>query len=202
MNDFDLIAPLYDFLARLVFGNVLLNSQTAFLKEIQNGDRVLVLGGGTGRLLEHISADNVVIDYVEPSTKMIERAKKRKCSCEVEFHHQRFEVYQSIGQYDVILCPFFLDLFSDPHLNEVLLKVQGLLKPKGKLIVSDFSSEAKGPYSKLLFKVMHSFFRWAAQIESRELLDHDHFVQAQGFEVMKEASFLNGMVYSRTYVRS
>ena len=190
---------MYDFLARLVFGPAILKSQVAFLDEIKEGNRVLILGGGTGRLLEYISAQNVIVYYVEPSTKMLTRAQKRNCNAEVNFHQSRFEDFQNDDNYDVIICPFFLDLFSEVHLKEILAKIKDCLKSEGKLIVSDFSSRVKGRYPILLLKLMHVFFRMTSNMESRQLLDHDWFLLELGFQLEKEHSWFGGLIYGRKY---
>ena len=53
LNQFDLVAPFYDALSRLVFGDQIVKSQTHFLHQVQKDDQVLILGGGTGQIFEH-----------------------------------------------------------------------------------------------------------------------------------------------------
>ena len=50
-NGFDFIAPYYDKLASLVYGNAIKNSQHVFLDRIPKASRILVVGGGSGVFL-------------------------------------------------------------------------------------------------------------------------------------------------------
>ncbi len=56
MNGFNRIAGVYDFLAKLVFGKHIRRSQEHFLKMVIQQNKVLVLGGGSGWILESINA--------------------------------------------------------------------------------------------------------------------------------------------------
>ncbi|MEP5106138.1 MAG: methyltransferase type 12, partial [Ekhidna sp.] len=64
VNDFDFVAPIYDRLSKLVFGKSLIKAQAYHLKVIGDKDRVLILGGGTGKLLEFIPKSGE-LDFVE-----------------------------------------------------------------------------------------------------------------------------------------
>ncbi|MFY0626539.1 MAG: class I SAM-dependent methyltransferase [Reichenbachiella sp.] len=199
MNNFNGVAPIYDFLARFVFGNTILKSQVYYLDEIKDGDSVLIIGGGTGRLLEYVRAKNVAIDYIEPSDKMVERAKKRNFRPSINFYKERFEDFKDSRDYDIIICPFFLDLFSEATLNETLSKIKGLLSKKGKVIVTDFSSHLDSWYSKILLRLMHLFFRWTASLESKMLFDIHKWVLTFGFEECRSQYFYIDLIFSKVY---
>ena len=79
MRGYGLIAPFYDHLVKLVFGDKLKELQCSFLKKIQSNDKVLILGGGTGWILEEIDSVcvNTDIVYIDKSPSMIKRAKRR-----------------------------------------------------------------------------------------------------------------------------
>ncbi|HEY9047693.1 MAG TPA: class I SAM-dependent methyltransferase, partial [Ohtaekwangia sp.] len=69
---FDSIAPVYDMLSRIVFGRSMVKSQRHFLKYIPAEASVLILGGGTGWIIQELFAVNntCTIVYVEASQKM------------------------------------------------------------------------------------------------------------------------------------
>ena len=54
-NGFDKIAPFYDSLKRLVFGNALAESQRALLASIKKNGNVLIIGGGPEKYLKRCS---------------------------------------------------------------------------------------------------------------------------------------------------
>lgn len=79
MNGFDLLAPIYDRLAGLVFGRSIRRAQVSGLGQLPKGGKVLAVGGGTGTFLPDlcrtVMPEQVV--YVEASEKMLRRANKR-----------------------------------------------------------------------------------------------------------------------------
>lgn len=195
MNDFNLIASFYGFLSRAVFGDSLIESQTSFSHYFKTESDILILGGGTGKLLELIPQVKS-IDYLEKSEKMIERAKRRKGKNSVSFLHEDFLEFQSGKKYNVILCPFFLDCFNETNLKKSITKVKSLLKKDGNLVVSDFEV---GSTNRILNKAMHLFFRFTANLESKELKPiHSHIVD-QNFSLVEEKFFHKKMIFSRLY---
>src|SRR5688572_28861247 len=78
LNQFNGLARRYDRLAKIIFGNSLLEAQTAYLNEISSNANVLILGGGTGKLLTRLLNVNksCSIWYIEASSMMIELARQ------------------------------------------------------------------------------------------------------------------------------
>ena len=70
----------YDFLTGLVFGRTLFRAQVYLLNNIRPGNKILIAGGGTGKILEAITSiykTGLKITYVDVSEKMIVASKKR-----------------------------------------------------------------------------------------------------------------------------
>lgn len=195
MNNFDFIAPAYDVIGRLVFGDHLLRSQVVHLDYIQPTDHVLILGGGTGQLLAHFPRCKQ-IDFLEKSENMIALAKKRKIYQEVNFIQMDFHTFQSPQVYDAIICPFFLDCFSKENLMCILTKMKQILCLGGVLIVVDFQETTSNGY---ILKLMHWFFRWVSKLESRSLANIHQNVLDTGFEVDREFFLHRNMIFSRLY---
>lgn len=195
INDFDLLAPYYDRIAKLIFGNQLLRTQTLFLNEIKREDKVLILGGGTGELLYDIPMCDK-IHFVEKSHRMIERAATRRLKIKVDFIAEDFHDFSASGTYDLIICPFFLDCFSEDNLKVILKKIKSVLKPNGHLIVSDFQKTSSNT---LTLKLMHAFFHVFSKLDAKHLLNiHDMVIQV-GFEVTKEKFLHRNQLFSRLY---
>lgn len=194
VNQFDRIVFLYDSLARLVFGNQIHKSQTHFLDTIEKQDQVLVIGGGTGKLLEHIPKCKKVV-FVDISAKMIDRAKRRKSVNDVEFVHVDFLEFESDSIYDVIVCPFFLDCFNESNLDLVIKRIKSMLNDNGSLLIADFTTGI----SFLLSSTMHVFFRLIAKLEARKLLDIHSFILNNRFFVVSEGFFYRKGIFSRHY---
>lgn len=193
VNDFDRIAGFYDFLANMVFGGRLLRSQKAMLRYLNDTDLVLILGGGTGQILNFTPLVKRV-DYLEKSVKMMKRAKKRKCASEVLFFEVDFFEFQSSIKYDVVICPFFLDCFNEQNLSIAIEKIRSLLSLDGKLIVIDFEN-----IPTLLDLAMHFFFRQTAKLESTVLKPIHQKIIRSDFDLVDERKFLEKRVFARLY---
>ena len=195
-NSFDRVAGYYDRLARLVFGKIWDKIQKSPLPFLQNKKSILIVGGGTGLILESLEESQEVV-FVELSKKMLDLAKQRKTSAAVDFVQQNYLTWQSDQKLDAILFPFFLDAFSESSLNSILQKCQAELSSRGELIVVDF--ERAAPLQNFVTKIMLLFFRIATKLESRQLLDFKKIIASVGFEMIEEKAFLKGWVYLRVF---
>lgn len=194
VNQFDRIVFLYDSLARLVFDNQIHNSQIHFIDTIEKQDKVLVIGGGTGKLLESIPECRKLV-FVEKSSKMLGRAKKRSSVKAIDFIHSDFFEFDSSYKFDVIICPFFLDCFNESNLDLVIKRIKSMLNDGGSLLIADFTTRI----SFVLSSTMHVFFRLIANLEARKLLDIHSFILNNRFFVVSEGFFYRKGIFSRHY---
>jgi ubiquinone/menaquinone biosynthesis C-methylase UbiE len=76
---FDPVAPFYDSLAFIVYGNTLIRAKKAFIHCLPEKGKLLLIGGGTGNILNDVlrSRKALFIDFIEPSKKMISLAVKK-----------------------------------------------------------------------------------------------------------------------------
>lgn len=181
----------------MVFFGQLDRIQAKAVNLIPDASKVLVLGGGTGRLLE--SFGQADITYIELSMPMIERAKKRKTSASVDFIQIDFMDWQSQDRFDTIICPFFLDLFPSDQLVKVILKLQTHLKPGGQLMVIDFNGKSKVWAQRVLLTAMFFFFYSADAIEIRKYngMFEELTTRFGGFEYVDQC--FGGFVLVNTY---
>lgn len=195
VNNFDPIATLYDPLAKLVFGNKLKRAQNHFLNQILPDADVLILGGGSGEILLEIPKCKRIC-YLEKSKKMIDRARKRFADGNIKYVNRDFFDYETLNQFDFIICPFFLDCFAEENLKAVLAKIKSMTKDNGHLLVADFARTKSNGW---LIKLMHIFFRITVRLESRSLLDIHEMVVNSGYHEI-EAIFLHrNQLFSRLY---
>lgn len=195
MNNFNFLAPYYDRISRLVFGDKLLRAETHFLEHISQEDSILILGGGTGALLEHLPPCKD-IDFVEKSVKMINRASGRKVSQKVGWINRDFLAFNTSIKYDVVICPFFLDCFAVDELELVIKKIKSLLKPRSILIVADFQRTKS---NKLQLALMHLFFRIFADLGAKSLANIHEIVSTHGFVTEEEKFLHRNRLFSRLY---
>lgn len=198
LNGFDAVAPVYDLLTRIVFGRSILRAQTVFLTAVPSQSKVLVVGGGTGRVAGQLLRLNPTcrIWYVDASSRMIGYARRRlkRFSDRVEFVHGSWSDVPSLT-YDVIVTQFFLDLFSDATCATVVNALDASLSQRGYWFATDFVCREKW-WERMLLKVMYRFFRRAAGIEADRLPDWINVLSRQGLIPRHEKSFYYGMIRS------
>ncbi|MEQ9229903.1 MAG: methyltransferase domain-containing protein [Cyclobacteriaceae bacterium] len=190
MSNFNFVTPFYDGLVKLVFGRKLWDAQKAHLNLIKPNDRVLILGGGSGRILEWLPSCEVT--YVEQSAKMLKRAKQRGAA---NFIQSDFMSWKAEQTFDWVICPFFLDCFPQDELTTCELKLMDILS-QGRLVVIDFAP-AENKRQTFILKSMHVFFRLFAGLKSKKLIDINGHLLKSDFHQVEYVK--KGMVYSAVY---
>jgi len=204
LNNYNPIAKSYDFLSKKIFGNTLMDAQTALLPYIPAGARVLVVGGGTGKILEAMAAlhpDGLHITYVEISSKMVELARKRNVGKNhIRFVRQPIEEFTFDGNFNIIITPFLFDNFGEEKARSIFEKLHTWLAPHGLWLHTDFVDDKNTKRKhKLLLKVMYLFFRIVSRVEARRLVDMRPLFPGR-YGVLFEKRFYSGFVYSAVYV--
>jgi ubiquinone/menaquinone biosynthesis C-methylase UbiE len=205
INNYDKIADYYDRLSRLVFFKSQVNAQINQLKYIPQNSTVLIVGGGTGWILEELTKVHPAglhIVYVEISAKMMALSKVRNTGANtVEFVNMGIEDFYSYLIFFVISNPFLFDNFSERRAWLIFEKLDDLLKQKGHWLFVDFSLNGEnGKWWKSVFlQVMYAFFKLIRIVEASELIDMEpYFKHANYLEVVLKryyGGFIQGLVY-------
>ena len=195
-NNFNFVAPFYRWLSLMVYGRKLEAVQHTHLNLIEPGANILVLGGGSGEILNHLPADSH-ITFLDLSEAMLDQAKKKR---RVHFVHADFLQWESTEHFDCIITPFFLDCFAPDDLQTAIQKIKVLLQPDGRLIVVDFYHDGRRTTGFLL-RLMHLFFRWTANLSSGKLQDIHETVLQEGFFCIEKQEE-RGSTFSAVYIRS
>lgn len=199
LNGFNKIASVYDRLAKTVYGNSIIDAQKYFLDKITGHSKILILGGGTGWILQEIfeHKPDVEIYYIEASSKMILLAKEKIDDKKIHFiHGTENDIPQQI-RFDVVITNFYLDLFSDDSIQSVLQKIKTSLSPKAQWIVTDFVNEKN--WQRFLLKVMYIFFRLASNIESKKLADWENKILTVGGKEIGSKKFYKGFINTKLF---
>lgn len=180
-NDFDRIALIYDSLSKLIFQKSIFQSQLTHLNKIPTHANILIIGGGTGLILNEILSKKpeVQITYIELSKKMLKLSQNRLDSLnaqKVRFIHGDEKIILGFEPYtfDIIITNFFLDVFSSQKLLDVMQLLNGVLVENGLWINTDFVMSVTTGFEvwkKWLIKFMYLFFNIFCNLEGKELLD-------------------------------
>ncbi len=199
MKGFDRVASSYDFLARLVFGKSIVDAQEYFLSEIKNGDRVLILGGGTGWILNSVFkvANPSGIWYVDSSLKMIEKSKARITTSEnIHFVQGSLESISENLKFDIVITNFFLDVFQDHELPDLIKGITARMEHDSLWLCSDFVDTGKFKH-KVLLNMMYTFFIWCANLKNNTLPEWEK--NLTGLLLIKEKLWWDGFIKSAVF---
>lgn len=198
---FDSIAPVYDSLSRMVYGKSIVAAQKYFLRHIPEGSNVLIVGGGTGWIIDAILAVNktCTIVYLEASQKMLQKAESRvgiNDRARVTFLLQ--SEMPTEGSYDVIITNFFLDLFLPSKLTTIFQQLKDRMKDDGQWIVTDFVDGGKR-WQRLLLWIMYLFFRRVSKIEAASLPPWQFLLAEAGMHTVEVKYFYSGFIKTAIY---
>lgn len=197
---FDQVAWAYDTLAKLVFGRGLQQAQVRFLTKIPADARVLIIGGGTGLLLETVltrSQPRQVV-YLEASAQMISRTQKRVrahwLAGRVVFQHGTEATLAGNSQFEVIITPFVLDLFSESELAGYFIpKLQRTLVPGGLWLATDFVN-SPNRFHQLILRTMYLFFATVSGVRNQQLADWPRLLTQAGLIPGEQVAAVGGQV--------
>ncbi|WP_299986963.1 class I SAM-dependent methyltransferase [uncultured Pontibacter sp.] len=208
-TNFNSIAPVYDGLSRLVFGNALRRAQVAHLSLIPAKAKVLLIGGGSGWLLEQLLRYSplVKVTYLEASEKMLEMTRRRigqrtpAALPNITFRLGTEDNLQHGETYDVILTPFLLDLFPDERLVYLMDRLCNALHPQGLWLFSDFwPTQVPAPaWQRLLLRSMYTFFGKVSQVSATRLPDFDRHFARLSLQELEATAFYDGLVQAKVY---
>lgn len=197
---------MYDSIKSVVFGRSLERAQSIFLDRIPAGSSVLIVGGGTGWLLEPLLTEGRTshILYLETSVRMLALASRRVLDRQllgvIEFQLGDESTLPRGIKVDVIITPFVLDLFQAQSLRTRMLpRLKQALKPGGQWIITDFVTGA-GKWQKRLIQSMIWFFRLTACIETRQLVDWQSLMAETGLRLQARQPQVGGMVSAEIWV--
>jgi len=203
-SNYDNSAWFYDRLSKLFYGNALINAQVYLLPFIKPNSSVLIVGGGTGWILEELAKIHpagLKITYVEISTNMMALSKKRVVGDNtVIFINSPMEDVPFAEKFDIIITPFLFDNFTEDTLQKVFAHLNPLLKKDGLWLNTDFQLTGKW-WQNVFLKTMFVFFKIICGIETSVLPDIDKQFKQHDYQVVAQKTFYGDFVSSMVYQR-
>lgn len=199
------MAPVYDRLSKLVYGHAQMNAQIHQLKNIPANSKVLIVGGGTGWILESIAKQHdsgLQIVYVEISEKMLRLAKARDAGKnKVAFVHADIEAYQGDMKFDVVLTPFLFCNFRHETAVKVFDKIDALLESGSVWLLTDFTTEAgRGKWWKMiLLRSMYLFFKAFNIVEGNNLNDMETLFSRHHYMLEEQRFYYGQFILAAVY---
>ncbi|WGQ11640.1 class I SAM-dependent methyltransferase [Pedobacter gandavensis] len=217
-NNYDKIARYYDRLSRLVFFKSQVNAQIDQLHYLPEKGRVLIVGGGTGWILEAIAKvvpEGLHLVYVEISAKMMALSKERAVAGNtVDFVNLGIEDFYTDQPFDVICTPFLFDNFSEESAVMVFHHLDSMLRKGGLWFHTDFdlvvnkggNDDRKpdvGDWWKTVFlALMYRFFKLIAQVEASKLINMRPYFEAADYQVLEQKHYYRKFIQSLVLEKS
>lgn len=209
---FDLLAPHYGWMERVLAGGLLQRCRTAWLGQLAGCRRLLIAGVGHGRSLHALLplCRDLRVVCVDASAGMLREAEKRARRARldlarVEFVHARLPEWRPPGgAFDAIATPFFLDCFARPQLDAVIAVLAQASAPRATWLVSDFAVPAQGwarQRARAVHALMYAFFRTATKLPARQLTPADPLLAAHGFALGGRRTFNFGLLQADWWFR-
>ncbi len=209
---FDALAPHYRWLELVLAADKLQVCRTAFLGEVSEARRVLILGEGNGRFLAQCRRrlEHGHVTCVDASARMLALAKRRVersglSLAQVEFiHADALEWAVPRETFDLIVTHFFLDCFRAEQLESLLVRLAGAARPHAHWLLADFRIPERGlarRRAQVIHSMMYTFFRTLAGLPARRLTPPDGFLRAQGFELARRQIKEWGLLHTDYWVR-
>jgi len=206
-NNYDSIAGYYDWIHHLFYGQAEVNAQVELLEHVRAGDRLMIVGGGTGWILEKIAAihpSGLRITYIESSAKMMELTQSRNWAGNtVDFFTGRVENWRPSAPegYDCILTGFFFDNFKAEHARRIVQQLTPYLKPGGYWLETDFYYPRKRGklWQAILLWTMYVSARIICRVEARHLPDMETIFNEEGYERVTTAFHYQRFIRSMAY---
>lgn len=201
-NNYDNAAEFYDVLSKAVFRRSIIEAQVGLLTYIPAGSTILIVGGGTGWILEEIGkvhATGLDITYVEISEKMLKLSRKRDVQQnKVQFVHAAIEVFVPDHLYDIVITAFLFDNFSSDTAKKVFNVLHPLLKQDGHWLFADFTN-TPGLWQRLLLKSMYTFFRLLCKVEATQLHDMQPLFDQHHYQQLADKRYYGRFIRSAVY---
>lgn len=202
---FDRIAPIYDGLARLVYGSAIRRAQLFYLPQLSRGGEVLILGGGTGWFLAELlkAVEPTQVTYVDTSARMLQKSRARiekevpALLGRVEFVHGDRRAVPPERRYDLICTHFYLDMFEGRALAEEVAALKARLRPNGRWLFADFRFPKRWPMSRIariLVWLMYRFFRLCCGIPAGRLENYEAALVDAGMDKLAKSDHYGRMI--------
>jgi ubiquinone/menaquinone biosynthesis C-methylase UbiE len=213
ITGFNFIAPFYEFLLRIIFGNVLRNMELRLINTIPNGKHILIIGEGNGEFLKKFLQQNqpVSITVVDLSDKMCKISQNKIESLNLvnlkpEYIISDIREFRSENNFDVLITNFFLDLFDSDDLKHVMSSCDSLLKSEGIWYITDFYDRSGTGLPSMIRKVImipiYTFFRLLTGISGKKLPDFHMEISALDYQLVKDSFHSSGLFRCAAYKKN
>jgi ubiquinone/menaquinone biosynthesis C-methylase UbiE len=212
-DDYRLLASSYSFWEYLALGKQLQRARFSHWRELQNTQRVLLLGDGNGRFSTHLLKEfpTIRIWSLDSSEAMLNAAARRRrknnlCDKRITPINGDVLTWNPQGlSFDAVVAQFFFDGFDRLELQNVCEILKKVLTAEGILLVSEFhippTSVLAVTRARITLWSLYKIFWLLTGLKNQRLTPHEPMLCECGFEVRKTATLSQGTVLSQVFQR-
>ena len=207
--NFNRLARLYRWMELASFGPWLWWCRCAFLSDLTQCRRALVLGDGDGRFTARLLRANPIlsVDAVDSSSAMLRALLHRAGhnACRIRAYRADARIWQPANSgYDLIVTHFFLDCLTTGEVQSLAATLRKAVSPSALWLVSEFAVP-DGWFGRLvarpLVRCLYFAFGRLTGLTLRALPDHHAALQQSGFIIQNRRTWLGGLLVSELWSR-
>ncbi len=207
----DRLSQCYRWLEYLAFGRELERRRSAFLDQMRQARRALIIGDGDGRFTSALAKSNseIEIDSIDLSRNMLDVSRRRLERINVRNPDRvRFVLgdVRSVDlpnrNYDLVVTHFIFDFFAESDLADVVHRVAHAVTDECLWAVSEFEIPQEGwrrVYAALYVRAMYLFFRLVIGLENQSLPDWRRALGGEGFACAHKQAVRGGLIISELW---
>ena len=140
-RSYEPVAWFYDRAAALYSAGQIAAAKRSQVALMASGDRVLCVGVGGGEEVASAARAGVALTCVDLAPSMLRRVATRLASDGLSAELIRGDIrrHDRLGYYDIVTANFFLNIFDESEMVEMLGHLARLVRPGGKVLIADFA---------------------------------------------------------------
>lgn len=205
---FDRLARAYRWMEWLTFGPYLSRCRRAFLPQIRDAKRALVLGDGDGRFTAALLRENahILVDAVDASQAMVRGLRRRAAANSSRLTTAVQDVREWEAQagsaYDLVATHFFLDCLTTDEVSALAGRAMQAARPGTRWVVSEFAVPEGGFgrwVARPVVTVLYRAFGVLTGLRVRRLPDYAAALRAAGFRLEEQRTWLLGLLVAQLW---
>ena len=209
---FDLLAPHYGWMERVLAGPRLQRVRTTWLGELAGCRRLLVAGVGHGPDLAAVlrTHPRLHVTCLDASAGMLRQARARAQRAGADlsrlvFVHTELPAWRATEPFDAIATHFFLDCFPPETLAAVIATLAEAAAPGARWLISDFTVPEHGWRrwrARAIHALMYQFFRVTTRLPARRWTNPDRLLERAGFRLVGRRTSEWGLLHADLWHRA
>lgn len=210
---FEVLAPIYRLMERVLAGGKLHHCRCAFLDRIPAPEKILILGEGPGRFVVECvrKFPQASITVVEESSGMIAQARANLAQRDLATDRITFVQADILqwepphSEFDLIATHFFLDCFRAEQLEVIVPTIGKAATANAQWLLADFQEAHSGWKrwrSRCILAIMYTFFRAVTRLPATSLTPPDLYLMREGLVLQERMEAEWGLLKSDWWKRT